>query len=63
MKGYSKKYRLIHAPGHVYVYQIHTHHLMNVVSAEIGNSQAMLIRAVEPLDGIDLMKGVDRLKT
>src|SRR5699024_6419217 len=44
------------APGHVYIYQMHTHHLINVVSGEEGNPQAVLIRAVEPLRGIELMK-------
>ena len=43
------------SPGHVYVYQMHTHHLINVVSGEKENPQAILIRAVEPLSGIDLM--------
>lgn len=43
-------------PGHVYVYQMHTHHLINVVSGEEGNPQAILIRAVEPLIGLEVMK-------
>ncbi|HLR52544.1 MAG TPA: DNA-3-methyladenine glycosylase [Candidatus Avamphibacillus sp.] len=44
------------SPGHVYTYQMHTHCLVNVVSGEEGNPQAVLIRAVEPLTGIELMK-------
>lgn len=47
---------MFQAPGHVYIYQMHTHHLINVVSGEVGNPQAVLIRAVEPLEGIELMK-------
>lgn len=43
-------------PGHVYIYQMHTHHLINVVSGDKGNPQAVLIRAIEPLTGIELMK-------
>lgn len=43
-------------PGYVYVYQMHTHHLINVVGGEEGNPQAILIRAVEPLTGLALMK-------
>lgn len=43
-------------PGYVYIYQMHTHHLINVVSGELGNPQAVLIRAVEPYTGIDLME-------
>src|SRR5699024_12869819 len=46
---------MIQAPGYVYIYQIHTHHLINVVAGEVGNPQAILIRAVEPLEGIELM--------
>jgi len=46
---------MYNSPGHVYVYQMHTHHLVNVVSGEKENPQAVLIRAVEPLSGIDLM--------
>src|SRR5699024_8912268 len=34
-------------PGHIYMYQIHTHHLLNVVSGEENNQEAILIRAVE----------------
>lgn len=43
------------SPGHVYIYQMHTHHLINIVSGEDGNPQAILLRAVEPLEGINLM--------
>ncbi|WP_046176045.1 DNA-3-methyladenine glycosylase [Domibacillus indicus] len=41
--------------GHVYTYLMHTHCLVNVVSGEIGEPEAVLIRAVEPHDGIELM--------
>lgn len=44
------------SPGHAYIYQMHTHHLVNVVSGEEGTPQAVLIRAVEPYTGINLMK-------
>src|SRR5690625_1333484 len=47
---------MFQAPGHAYIYQMHTHRLVNVVSGEEGNPQAVLIRAVEPLTGIELMK-------
>src|SRR5699024_4190739 len=46
---------MFQAPGHVYIYQMHTHHLINVVAGEVGNPQAILIRAVESLEGIELM--------
>ncbi|MFC5711859.1 DNA-3-methyladenine glycosylase [Thalassorhabdus alkalitolerans] len=42
-------------PGYVYTYVMHTHCLVNVVSGEPGKPEAVLIRAVEPLLGIDLM--------
>lgn len=42
-------------PGYVYTYVMHTHCLINVVSGKIGHPEAVLIRAVEPCAGIDLM--------
>lgn len=47
---------MFHAPGYVYTYQMHTHCLINVVSGEEGNPEAVLIRAVEPLSGLELMR-------
>lgn len=42
-------------PGHIYTYQMHTHTLINVVAEEVDAPHAILIRAVEPVDGQDLM--------
>lgn len=42
-------------PGLVYTYQMHTHTLINVVSGPVDTPRAILIRAVEPVEGIDLM--------
>lgn len=42
--------------GRAYVYKMHTHHLLNVVTDEEGIPHGVLIRAVEPLDGIDTIK-------
>lgn len=42
-------------PGSVYTYVMHTHCLVNVVSAEEEAPEAILIRAVEPHEGLDLM--------
>lgn len=42
-------------PGYVYTYVMHTHCLVNVVSGQVGHPEAVLIRAVEPHTGIELM--------
>ena len=42
--------------GYVYTYQMHTHTLINVVSGPPGIPHAILIRAVEPIFGIDEMR-------
>ncbi|WP_347860809.1 DNA-3-methyladenine glycosylase [Salimicrobium sp. PL1-032A] len=42
-------------PGLAYTYVMHTHCLVNVVTGEPGEPEAILIRAIEPVQGIDLM--------
>src|SRR5947199_5156850 len=43
-------------PGHAYVYMIHSRWCLNAVTGPEGVPSAILIRAIEPLIGIDLMQ-------
>ncbi|TMW72061.1 DNA-3-methyladenine glycosylase [Alteribacter natronophilus] len=43
-------------PGRIYTYVMHTHCLLNVVSGGEEAPEAVLIRAVEPLEGIELIR-------
>lgn len=51
-------------PGFAYVYPIHSRYCMNAVTEERGRASAVLIRALEPLSGMELMqqrRGTDNL--
>lgn len=42
--------------GTIYIYQMHMQHLLNLVVKEEGVPEAILIRAIEPFEGIEIME-------
>jgi DNA-3-methyladenine glycosylase len=42
--------------GHAYVHQMRHHYLLDIVTQEEGVPSSVLIRAIEPIEGIETMK-------
>jgi DNA-3-methyladenine glycosylase len=56
-RGLTKKNAAMFGPpGRAYVYMIHARWCLNAVTEAEGVPSAILIRAIEPLEGIDLMQ-------
>jgi DNA-3-methyladenine glycosylase len=57
-KGHTKRTSVMFgAPGHAYVYMIYGFYFcLNVVTDSVGYPSAVLIRAVEPIEHLDLMR-------
>jgi len=65
-RGPNRKNATMFGPaGHAYVYMIHARWCLNAVTEEVGCASAVLIRAIEPLEGIPLMqhrRGLDTIR-
>ncbi len=56
-RGQTRRNASMFGPaGHAYVYMIHARWCLNAVTEEVGLGSAVLIRAIEPLVGLDLMQ-------
>ena len=56
-RGETRRNRSLFARrGHIYVYRIHRSVCLNVATGRPGHGEGVLIRAVEPVEGVDLME-------
>ena len=55
-KGYNNFAKLMwDKPGKIFIYMVHANWLFNIVTGDFGTPSAVLIRALEPLKGINKM--------
>jgi len=54
MKNYNKS--MWGEPGSIFIYNVHNNWMFNIVAHEFRKVGAILIRALEPLKGIEVMK-------
>ena len=58
-KGETKRNRTMFGPpGCLYIYSIHNRYCMNIVSEKAGCGAAVLIRALETIEGFELMSAL-----
>jgi len=60
----TKRTETMYLPGgHLYIYLVYgMYHCFNIVTNIAGIPHAVLIRAVEPIEGVDVMRGLRRVR-
>lgn len=43
-------------PGTIYIYTMHTHLILNIVTQEKGTPEGVMIRALQPVEGLSVMR-------